>query len=495
MALTKATYSMIQGASSNAWDFLTPAQIADVQAGTLSIDVTTALQTWINSLGTGYFAGLSITGTRVGYLPPGKYKISSTLNIPAYTEIVGIPLQSAIYPTNAVGAGNAVMTLNSGCSIKGIVLDGTNATNLNGFVFGQTDDSICSFTYMQQCTAVNFNRTTGTTGAACWLRRTVGCVFYRCTFSNSFRGLFSEHPTESEWNTLASFYDCIFRENGIGAYLKKAHGQVFNSCNFETNEEEGAYLNSGACERIYFQACWFENNWASLIGDPTRQTKYNIYVVGCKDITCRDTLFNGDPAGTRSIAFAEANAARFCLDNNVYNYFVYDQIFAYTGSTGEIFNWPPDRSKDLYLDFQDDVKIKVDGEAERQTDVSFRGNGDLTVVYTTKWLDIITRQYTTTYNVSINCVPTFTTASGDIELDVSTNGVMPADALCVGSMVFQGINKTGYTEYAPVMENGSNNMKILAYGVGKTPSYVTYADITSGATLKMYITLTARTGT
>ena len=495
MALTKATYSMIQGACSNAWDFLTPTQIADVQAGTLGEDVTTELQAWITSLGTGYFAGGSTTGARVGYLPPGKYKISSTLNIPAYTEIFGVPLQSAIYPAASMIAGSAVMTLNSGCALRGIVLDGTNATDLNGFVFGQTDASICSFTNMQECTAVNFSNTSGTTGIACWLRRTVGCTFYKCNFSTSFRGLFSDHPTESEWNTLASFYDCIFRENKIGVYLKTAHGQTFTSCDFEGNEEEGAYLNSGACERINFQSCWFENNWTSLTGDPARQTKYNLYVVASPYVTCRDTLFNLDANGTRSVAFAETAAPSFCLDNNVYNYFVYDQIFAYTGSSGEILNWPVDRSKSLYLDFQDDVSVKVDGEAERQTDVAIRSSGDLSVVYTTKWLDIITRQYTTTYNVSLVCVPTFTTASGDIQLDVSTNGVMPADALCVGSMVFSGINKAGYTEYAPVMENGSNNMKIMAYGVGKTPAYVTFADITSGATLKMYITLTTRTGT
>ena len=44
MALTKVTYSMIQGSSLNVFDFMTAAQISDVQAGTLLIDVTAAIQ-------------------------------------------------------------------------------------------------------------------------------------------------------------------------------------------------------------------------------------------------------------------------------------------------------------------------------------------------------------------------------------------------------------------------------------------------------------------
>ena len=44
MSLTKVSYSMIQGAPINAFDYMTPAQIADVQAGTMLEDVTAALQ-------------------------------------------------------------------------------------------------------------------------------------------------------------------------------------------------------------------------------------------------------------------------------------------------------------------------------------------------------------------------------------------------------------------------------------------------------------------
>lgn len=52
--------------SVSVFDFMTAAQIADVKSGTASIDVTTAIQFAINSLGTG--GGLVIH--------PGTYKIT-----------------------------------------------------------------------------------------------------------------------------------------------------------------------------------------------------------------------------------------------------------------------------------------------------------------------------------------------------------------------------------------------------------------------------------
>jgi hypothetical protein len=67
----------------SAFDFMNGAQIANVQSGAASVDVTTALQACIN-----YVASLPRGGTC--WLPPGEYLISATLtNTTPYVRIAG----------------------------------------------------------------------------------------------------------------------------------------------------------------------------------------------------------------------------------------------------------------------------------------------------------------------------------------------------------------------------------------------------------------------
>ena len=78
MPLTKASYSMITGAPVNAFDFMTSAEIADVQAGTLTVDVSASLQAAITAA----------TGRQL-WLPTGKYRVQSTLDLPQFIRITG----------------------------------------------------------------------------------------------------------------------------------------------------------------------------------------------------------------------------------------------------------------------------------------------------------------------------------------------------------------------------------------------------------------------
>jgi hypothetical protein len=80
MSLTKATYSMISGATVNAFDFMTPAMIADVQARTATVDTTTSIQTAINSLG---------AGGGVVRLPKGRYLTTAKITLPTGVSLIG----------------------------------------------------------------------------------------------------------------------------------------------------------------------------------------------------------------------------------------------------------------------------------------------------------------------------------------------------------------------------------------------------------------------
>ena len=97
MALTKVTYSMIQGASLNVFDYMTAAQIADVQAGTLAVDVTAAIQAAVdyatstqlvtNTTGAAGRPKASISNI---IFPKGKYLISDAITFagtPTYVNV------------------------------------------------------------------------------------------------------------------------------------------------------------------------------------------------------------------------------------------------------------------------------------------------------------------------------------------------------------------------------------------------------------------------
>lgn len=97
MSLTKVSYSMIQGAPINVFDYMTAVQIADVQAGTLTQDVTTALQNAIA-------AGSSI------YCPTGQYLISGQLNVYAKT-LFGDGWANTVFVSNMSSGAYAAITI------------------------------------------------------------------------------------------------------------------------------------------------------------------------------------------------------------------------------------------------------------------------------------------------------------------------------------------------------------------------------------------------
>lgn len=127
MALTKVTNSMISGAVVNAFDFMTEAQITDVQARTGLVDVTTAIQTAINSLST---AG------GVVRLPKGKYYVTAKLTLPNGVSLIGDgqfgsvgSYDQGVTTIYAIHSGTAILSLvgSVGCTVADLCLQSSAA--------------------------------------------------------------------------------------------------------------------------------------------------------------------------------------------------------------------------------------------------------------------------------------------------------------------------------------------------------------------------------
>jgi Pectate lyase superfamily protein len=124
MSLTKATYSMISGATVNVFDFMTAAQIADVQARTATIDTAAAI--------TAAIASLSTTGGVVR-MPKGRYLTSSKVVLTTGVSLVGdgqiggpSAYDEGVTTIYAVHNQPAVLSLVGavGCTVSDICLQG-----------------------------------------------------------------------------------------------------------------------------------------------------------------------------------------------------------------------------------------------------------------------------------------------------------------------------------------------------------------------------------
>jgi hypothetical protein len=503
MPLTKATYSMIQGACSNAWDFLTPAQIVDVQAGTLSLDVTSALQAWITAIGTGNYEG-TITGTRYGYLPAGEYRVTSTLVIPANTTIYGVPANSVLRPGSTFTAGTPVLDVRAGVNLYGIVVDGVDAVDINGYAIPNSESTLSNNTLIERCWAARLTRTGASGGIGFYVQTGVGNTFRDCWGTGCLFGALIKNVSQPAFSTIQVFEECNFIENEIGAYVVSGHQVDFNSCLFEANTQNGLYLNSAsvanAIDNVVCTNCWFENNWTSKSG-AARNAEYDVEVIGANYFTARQCeMSQTGPAGPKSFHF-ELGSLNFVLDNNTYNFFNYNTITIDSGCTGIINNWPSDKNYVNYVNAISGSTVKnVVGQrfVSFSPQVTFSTPGDLSVSYTTQ---VGTASYNSgllVLNISLDFTPTFTTASDELiisNLSADMTAFTQAGQVWEGSMYFANITKASYTQFTPVIASGENTIKIRASGSGQALDYVKAANITSGASTKLFITMTSRIAT
>jgi hypothetical protein len=153
MSLTKVTNSMISGAVVNVFDFMTPTQIASVQARNLTEDVTASINAAIASLG--------VSGTV--RFPKGLYKTTSEIKISSGTfQLIGDGLfggtgaydqgATTIY---AAHAGNSVLNLvgAGGCRVQDLCLQSgppSGAFPQTGLMLGRTTAASSGYHHIER---------------------------------------------------------------------------------------------------------------------------------------------------------------------------------------------------------------------------------------------------------------------------------------------------------------------------------------------------------
>lgn len=226
MSLTKVSYSMINGAPVNVFDFMSAAQIADVVARTSTLDVSSAVNSAIAS---------AISLGTTAYLPAGTYRIDS----PLFAYVSGTYISTRI-----------LGELGSGLINKGTVIDNSRILTAPALIVqGARQVIVENLAFWGPC--ASFDSITDWSVASSFVQAGVRDSRYSPQAAVCVDPFYSTVPPDGGYPTLTSYYtsgaldssgvdirNCNFRKQIVSVMLSPAgdarnddNGYV-NNCNF-----------------------------------------------------------------------------------------------------------------------------------------------------------------------------------------------------------------------------------------------------------------------
>lgn len=266
------------------FDFMTAAQIADVQAGTALVDVTAAIQAAIGAV--------TAAGGGTVYLPEGSYKVTSSLTADGSKDIwlKGDGWSSIITTSTAscipIDFGDSTQDRTADIRVTDLRVTGAAGTS-HGIRFKRLHSA-----------RVENVRVNNMGGNGIELDRCYATWFDRVySNNNTGSGFHSGLFSAAIGNDFMVFIDCRALANGTkGFHLdESAHGTVFERCDIEGNAV-GIQVDGGAnaTDAIHILRCYFES-----------QTGKNVSLaedVGAARVDCVNFIGNTVNPGTVSAA-------------------------------------------------------------------------------------------------------------------------------------------------------------------------------------------------
>ena len=322
-------------------DFMTAAQIADVQSGTASIDCLASFNAAIASFSTAldntyYSMGGTIT------VPPGKYYLSDTLKIARNINLIGAgapygndsgPSQLLFAqnktgilvvdyrdsPTNKQGTGALIQNLSLTPKITG----GTLGTGVSVKTQARLINVICSSWPVNGITIDASTSTTPPANANSWYLS--GCT----TSFNTGHGLYVNGADANAGNCIAL---TSISNTGWGIYESSFLGNTYTGCNTDGNTL-GGYTSISNNARNLFLNCYAEGN------QPNSNISYPAIVIGGLI-----GLTTNSPAILCNVGGLYAKT-QFSTGNMVLNYGLSNTDSKQMSfvDTGGVLNWSQDR--------------------------------------------------------------------------------------------------------------------------------------------------------
>ena len=199
------------------FDFMTAAQIADVLAGTMTLDVSAAVQAWVAACESD-----SMYGGRKGHAPGGKYRLDGEISFSKQNvTIAGDGMFATQFYINTPGNdGFVASALYFRPTLRDFAIVGPaasgHALNLNGA--GTTYNGTFDCLYL-------ISGDTSFYGGS-------GSIFFSCEVNNVVFGSYSGHGIHTDNGPAANFRGCYGLFAGAGKALYRMAGNVhLDGCN------------------------------------------------------------------------------------------------------------------------------------------------------------------------------------------------------------------------------------------------------------------------
>ena len=277
MALTKVSYSMIQGAVANILDF----GASTSASGAVN---AAAIQAAIDS------------GANCVFIPNGSFEVSSTITI---ANKNGFMLQGAAESSTNLTwtgtAGGTLMTLRGSmfCAIHNLWLNGNNSAGVCLYMPGYAADGVSDTFVNTQHDIARCRIGSATPGSVgVQLGTSTGSQldnisFYKCFFENS-----GKHVTITNQVSLNfTFNDCVFQGYDVAPYNVSTVGVDiiqgglvnFNNCQFLSFESIAHVRRSIQGSTVNFINCEMEarSPWFVAVDDTASANYYPCTMVGC----------------------------------------------------------------------------------------------------------------------------------------------------------------------------------------------------------------------
>ena len=244
------------------FDFMTAAQITDVQANTYTLDVSSQIQTAINS------------GATCVTFPPGSYRLNSSISIAAGSaikDIIGIGSVTLKFYTSVASSVFEIQVGKQFLNFKNLYLlsNGTKSDGYATYGILSTSNSYVSF---ESIRAANFS------GAGLELRQCVyanvnNFVANSCFYGLSFQKYLSIQSTSVQVDR-AYVSGCTRGITQSGAVDMIYSGIVMEYCGSTTTTDGALHLDGGTA---IFDFPYFEANYRNIVAIDAQVTMRNIY--------------------------------------------------------------------------------------------------------------------------------------------------------------------------------------------------------------------------
>lgn len=253
MSLTKVSYSMITGAPVNIFDYMTAAQIADVQSNAATIDVSTTIQTTLNAfVAAGKFVDI--------IFPNGTYKLNNALTINVtYMAVdfnnstLNFTSMASGFSLNVVGQTGSSPYVNGRVALCNALLRGPGAaSSVSGIRFYNPDAP--TETGPSHISLLNVSTLDFLVGHT--ISGDAYCIdFFNCDIGGCGTGTIQAATGSNFGERIAYFGSTIFNCPTVGASISNSNGEfVFSQCSFDYNGRQ-FYINGG---RINLNNCHIE---------------------------------------------------------------------------------------------------------------------------------------------------------------------------------------------------------------------------------------------